>query len=135
VCLSLVTMKSKGLNEIDPPAGAFIQFSCAVNQTVRNNLFAKHLLRNIAQQNVDISDVFHDIARNVYRESNKRQRPFFMNGLYQHRKVYLNELIAPSEGKLSRSHIKCSTLGSSEPPENLVIRNRHIYEIEIEKVA
>ncbi|CAF4571057.1 unnamed protein product, partial [Didymodactylos carnosus] len=44
------TIKDKGLHEMDPPAGAFIQFACAANHTVSdssttdsNGLFIKHL--------------------------------------------------------------------------------------------
>jgi hypothetical protein len=79
-----------GLHEMNAPPGTFIQFACAANQTVTNDLFTKHLLKNIAQENVDINDLFHRIADDVYRESNKRQRPLSMNGLHKHKQVYLN---------------------------------------------
>ncbi len=79
-----------GLHEMKTSDGAFIQFACAANQTVSNDLFTKHLLKNIAQENVDISDIFRRIADDVYRESNKKQRPWSMNGLLRHQQVYLN---------------------------------------------
>jgi hypothetical protein len=82
--------EDNGLHEMNAPAGTFIQFACAANQTVSNDLFTKHLLKNIAQENVDVSSIFEDITNKVYHESNRQQRPFFRNGLHQHRQVYLN---------------------------------------------
>jgi hypothetical protein len=70
--------------------GVFIQFSCAANQAVNNDLFTKHLLKNIAQENIDVRDIFGDIADKVYRESNQQQKPLSMNGLGQHNQFYLN---------------------------------------------
>jgi hypothetical protein len=74
------------------PDGTFIQFACAANQTDSNNLFAKHLLKNIAGKNEDIIDVFEVIVDDVYEESKKRQRPLSMNGLSDYRPVYLNQV-------------------------------------------
>ena len=79
-----------GLYEMKAPSGAFIQFACAPNQTVNNNLFTKHLLRSLIQENVHITDIFQEIANKVYQESNRQQKPFSMNGLHQHKEVYLN---------------------------------------------
>ncbi|CAF1987075.1 unnamed protein product [Rotaria magnacalcarata] len=87
----------KGLSKIQPPSGTFIQFACAANQTIddsgekqRNSLFSKHLIRNIARKNINVTDVFRDIAKNVYLESNSVQKPLSMNGLGQHDGVFLN---------------------------------------------
>jgi hypothetical protein len=72
------------------PNGAFIQFACGANQTVNNDLFFKHLLKNIAEENVSATDIFRRIADDVYQESNKRQRPLSITGLHQHLEVYIN---------------------------------------------
>lgn len=92
-----------------PPSRTFIQFACAANQTVTNDLFTKHLLRNIAQENVNITDIFQRIANDVYQESKNRQRPLSMNGLSRHEQVYLNEVIVPIVGKfkLDRIYNEC----------------------------
>jgi hypothetical protein len=114
---SLAAIEGKGLSEIKPPAGAFIQFACAANQTIkdalesdRNSLFTKHLLKNITRENVDFTDIFRDITDDVYKESIHKQRPLSMNGFQEHRQIYFNEVIKPIERELSRSHIKCLTL-------------------------
>jgi hypothetical protein len=83
-------IKGNGLHKIDAPAGSFIQFACDANQTANDDLFIKHLLKNIAQENVDIIDLFGRIADDVYRESNTRQRPLSMIGVHEHKQVYLN---------------------------------------------
>jgi hypothetical protein len=83
-------IKGNGLHKIDAAPGSFIQFACAANQTANDDLFTKHLLKNITQENVDISDLFGRIADDVYRESNKKQQPLSMNGLHEHKQVYLN---------------------------------------------
>lgn len=72
------------------PKGAFVQFSCASNQAVNNDLFAKHLLENITKENAEINEVFQDITEKVNRDSNGQQRALSMNGLQPHQKVYLN---------------------------------------------
>ncbi len=86
----LANVGRNGLCEMKPSNGVFIQFSCAANQAVNNDLFTKHLLKNIVQENVDVGDIFRDIADKVYRESNQRQKPLTMSGLQQHRQVYLH---------------------------------------------
>lgn len=75
---------------MEAPRGTFIQLSCAANQASDNNLFGKHLLETIAQENVEISAIFQDISNKVYTESNNQQRPFSMNGLQPGQQVYLN---------------------------------------------
>jgi hypothetical protein len=87
-----------GLQEIQAPDGTFIQFACGANQAVNNDLFFKHLLKNIAEKNVTVTDVFRRIADNVYQESNRTQRPWSMNKLSRHEHIYLNER------KLDKSH-------------------------------
>jgi hypothetical protein len=87
---------------MNPSSGVFIQFSCAANQAVSNDLFTKHLLKYIVQENVDVGDIFRDIADKVYRESNRRQKPLTMNGLQQYGQVYLNGKYFPSLEDFSR---------------------------------
>jgi hypothetical protein len=84
-----------GLHEIKVSNGSFIQFACAANQTVRNDLFTKHLLRNITQANVNIPDMFRRIGEDVFQESGKKQRPWSVNGLSRHEPIYLNPAIVP----------------------------------------
>ena len=105
-------MEPKYLSEIKPPAGAFIQFACAVNQitndapeTGRNSLFAEVLLKNIAQENVDFTDVFRDITDEVHKKGHQKQRPFSVNGFRKQSQVYLNEVIKPPTRELSSSRI------------------------------
>jgi hypothetical protein len=97
-----------------PPSRTFIQFACAANQTVTNDLFTKHLLRHIAQENVNITDIFQRIANDVSQESKNKQRPLSMNGLSRHEQVYLNEVIVPIVGNLNRIYIKYLALASNE---------------------
>jgi len=82
-----------------PSDETLIQFACAAGQTVSNNrkrkrgnLFTKHLLRNIARENVCITDIFQQIVDDVFWESNEKQQPLSMNGLYQHGEVCLYEM-------------------------------------------
>ncbi|CAF3536292.1 unnamed protein product [Rotaria socialis] len=96
------TARGKSLDEIQPLPGSFIQFACVANQTVddsgerdRNCLFTKHLLDNIGRKNVDVADIFLDISKNVYHESNRSQKPLSMNGLDRYGRVFLNEVIEP----------------------------------------
>jgi hypothetical protein len=128
--ISSATTKGQGLHEMKPLAGAFIQFACAANQTVkdtmktdRNGLFTKHLLKHVNRENTDISDIFQGIVDDVYRESNHQQRPSSMTGLSQHQQVYLNEVIVPPKGKSHKRHIKCSILCSLELTERLPIKH------------
>lgn len=105
IFICLAEQDNKGLHEVKPSSGVFIQFSCGANQTTeniaennRNCLFTKHLLKNIAMENTDVSDIFSRISNDVFRESKQKQRPLSMNGLNQKRKVYLNEVIIPVKG-------------------------------------
>ncbi len=79
-----------GLQEMEASDRTFIQFACGANQTVNNDLFFKHLLKNIAEENVPATDIFRRVADDVYRESNRRQRPLSMTGLHQQMEVYIN---------------------------------------------
>ena len=105
----------KGLLEIQQRPGVFIQFSCAANQTVRNIeeaddhcLFTKHLLRNIDEENVEITDIFQGIVGDVYRESNLAQKPLSINGLQDIEPVYLNEVEESTYMMIIKLFFACS---------------------------
>lgn len=87
---SLVKVGGNGLCQLKAPKGTFIQFSGAVNQAVNNDLFTRHLLTNITEENVELNDIFQEIGNKVYHESNQRQKPFFASGISQNDSVYLN---------------------------------------------
>ncbi|CAF4595716.1 unnamed protein product, partial [Rotaria sp. Silwood2] len=59
------TGNGAGLCELKVPLHTFIQFSCAANQTVIDDWFTTHLLRNIVEKNVNITDVFQRISNDV----------------------------------------------------------------------
>ncbi|CAF0988623.1 unnamed protein product [Didymodactylos carnosus] len=87
------TISGQGLVEIKPPARTFIQFACDANRTSPADLFTKHLLKSITQENVDITGVFRRIVADVCLESNKCQRPLSMKGLSEY-EIYLNEVMS-----------------------------------------
>jgi hypothetical protein len=93
---------NQGLHEMKPIKNAFIQFTCAANEGVQNNVFTKHLLKHITKENIDISELFRWIAQDVQRESKNRQRPMSINGLYHYQDVFLNEVILPVQSKSRR---------------------------------
>ncbi|UJR32438.1 hypothetical protein I4U23_019900 [Adineta vaga] len=77
----------------------YIQFACAPNQKHsvipsrdRNDLFTKHLMNNIRRENIQIVDLFQRVARDVYRESNEKQKPFSTNGLHGYGHIVLNQV-------------------------------------------
>lgn len=101
---SLAAMESEGLSEMKPPTGGFIQYACAVDQTIRNvvnadrnTLYTKHLLKNITRENVDFTEIFRVITDDVYKESSRKQMPLSINEFQAHNPVYINEVIKPVE--------------------------------------
>ena len=68
-------------------AGAFIAFAADEGKTAqdnpgeRNGLFTKHLLTELREPGLTISEVFDRVRENVYRESSGRQTPFAYSGL------------------------------------------------------
>jgi hypothetical protein len=78
--------------EIEEPDGTFIQFSCAANETADDDLFIKHLLENIAEKNVGVTDIFRRIADNVCLERYKRHRPLCIDGLSKYGDICLNQV-------------------------------------------
>jgi hypothetical protein len=94
LCTSLAAAQSKGLHAMNIPDGrkVFIQFSCPVDKTTKDNLFNKYLLLNIDRENVPATDVFQDIMEDVYDKRNRRLKPFSMNRLAEHAPVYLNRV-------------------------------------------
>ncbi|UJR11542.1 hypothetical protein I4U23_015722 [Adineta vaga] len=89
---SVSNPQDKGLKAMSPPDETFIQFACAASETSSQNLFTKHLLRNIRQENVPITEIFQQIVHDVSRKSHGMQNPLTMNGLRQHHQLYLNEM-------------------------------------------
>ena len=81
--------------EIGRTEGAFIQFSCDKNQVVSNDIFTKHLLNSIAEENVQVVDVFQRIVHDVYDETHQKQRPLSINGLKQDHQIFLNYVPPP----------------------------------------
>ena len=99
VLILLAFTESKGLCEMKPPSGTFIQFSCGASQTLKSNsendrhsLFTKHLLMRITQENLQISNAFCSIVDTVYAESNHEQKPLSLNGLPDNWNITLNEV-------------------------------------------
>ncbi|CAF3297867.1 unnamed protein product [Rotaria sp. Silwood2] len=70
----------------------FVQFACSVDETIDDDLFFKHLLRNIDRQNIHVTDRFRDIIEDVYHRRRRKQRPFFQDGLSDANPVYLNQV-------------------------------------------
>ena len=70
----------------------FIQFSCPPNETTRDDVFNKHLLRNIDRANVSIDQIFQNIVENVYRQRRGQLRPYSTSGLSGDEPIYLNEV-------------------------------------------
>ena len=83
-------MENKGLCATESTDGAFIQYAGAENTVVSDDLFTKHLLKNITEENVNIVDVFQRIVDGVYEASNQTQRPLYINGLKQYENIFLN---------------------------------------------
>lgn len=73
-------------------SGVFVQFSCAAGQTTADDLFFKHLLKNIAQENVELTEMFNRVSNDVSRESNNKQRPLSINGLPKTKQIILNPI-------------------------------------------
>ena len=84
--------ESESLPRLTKIDGLFIQCACGTNESTRNNLFTKYLLNNVQEENVSICDLFHQITKNVEKESNNKQRPLVLNGLCRHDDICLNEV-------------------------------------------
>ena len=91
-------VEDKSLREIQPSAGALIQFACTGNQEVtdtrntdRNCVFTKHLLRHITRRNVDLTTILQDAAMDVYQESKQTQPILLTHGLLGYGKLFLNK--------------------------------------------
>jgi hypothetical protein len=70
----------------------FIQFSCAANETTKDDLFNKYLLQNITRENLSVTEVFRDIAADVYRKRHRRNQPFSTHTLPEDNPIYLNQV-------------------------------------------
>jgi hypothetical protein len=87
----------KGIRKIKLPRGTIIQFACDADETVdgtisteRNTLYTKALLRHIVREQVNVEKVFKSIEEDVYRESNRKQRPSSMSRLPHGLQIYFN---------------------------------------------
>ena len=95
----LAALENKGLCAIEPTDGTFIQYACAENVVVSDDLFTKHLLKNITEENVNIVDVFRGIVDDVCEARNQTQRPLCINGLKQCEDIFLNYVPLSIPGK------------------------------------
>jgi hypothetical protein len=84
-------------------SGAFIQFACSANETTDDDLFIKHLLKNIGRENVHVTKVFQDIREDISQQRYSRQEPFFQDGLEKADLISLNQV----ELKTRMYKIKC----------------------------
>lgn len=89
--LFIANIKGNGLVPMKSLAHTFVQFACSAKETVDDDLFFKHLLRNLNRENVPISTVFQDIAEDVYDERGSEQK-LYQDGLSNVNSVYLNEV-------------------------------------------
>lgn len=88
LCCFFLIHQDNGLKRTDVLDRAFIQFSCAANETNTDNFFSERLLKTITQKNVPVVNVFENIAEDVYLE----RRPLLsMDGLSQHATICLNQ--------------------------------------------
>ena len=130
---------SRGLLEMQPRPGVFIQFAGTADQTASNLqaidghcLFARHLLSTITNRKFNIGEIFKRISDSVYQESKHKQTALSMNGLNGLSEVCLMEVISgtyrrkPEEcmeipeyvvffTTTSRVHFSLETLVSSYP--------------------
>lgn len=107
MCMCFVVAVSKpGLHRMNAPDGrkVFIQFSYAANETTNDDLFNKHLLRNIDRANVHISNVFRDIAEDVYRKRRRQLETYSTSTLPENQPVYLNE-VSVTRGMFLRENL------------------------------
>ena len=79
---------------MEAPERTLIQFACGANQTVDTNLFTKYFWENINQENVDITEIFQQIADDVRRTSGGTQRPLCMNKLPPDEHIFLNQIVS-----------------------------------------
>ena len=86
--------EADGLNEINVPDGTFLQFACAANQTSIDDLFFRHLSKNLPEEDVEITEMFNRISKDVNEESKGKQQPLSINGLTKNKQIYLNPLKA-----------------------------------------
>ena len=72
---------------------AFIQFSCAANETSTDNLFTTRLLQTIIQEDVNVVDLFQGIAEDVCLERHKSRLPFSISGSSQNESIFRDQVI------------------------------------------
>lgn len=81
------------LKQMQPVPSAFIQFSAGDGQAARDELFTKHLLKNLTREHTDVRKLFQGISDAVYQESGGQQKPLAIDGLEPGKPVYLFEIV------------------------------------------
>lgn len=91
--------RDASLHQMSPLKNTFIQFAWDANHignhdqdSDRNSLYTKYLLKNIKKPNVNIGNMFQQIADEVQQKSNAKQKPLSMNGLDEHQRVCFYEV-------------------------------------------
>lgn len=100
----------RGLLDIPPRPGVYVQFAGAANESGSNlhdvhghSLFTKHLVNTITNRKLNVGEVFRRISESVYEESKHQQKPLSTDGLNELSEAYLMELISgTSIGKLEQ---------------------------------
>ena len=85
------------MNKISPSPQTLIQFAGSSDDHASTNLYFKHLLKNIAQENVELVDALRRVEKDVAQESNKKQQPLSMDNLDKNRSICLNPVALESK--------------------------------------
>ena len=83
-------IQSQGLSAMEPVDRVLLQLAYAAKATTQENRFVKHLLENIARENVTVTKLFEEIVDEVKRESERTQKPLSINELKHDEEIYLN---------------------------------------------
>lgn len=90
--ISLAVNKGRASHKMKALPRTFIQFACDSDHSACDDLFIKHLIKNIGKQNTDIREVFQCISDKVYLESGEQQRPVSIHDLSGFGPLYLNQV-------------------------------------------
>ena len=134
-------IKTQAYKKIHPPNNTFIQFVCYgdhvrnnVQEADRNSVYTKHLLKSITKKTLNVREMFRRIADDGYRESNGKQKPLSMIGLFDHQEIYLNDEIIVINSRLHESLVK--TRMSKIRNDHFELANNHFLDGEWhEKIA
>ncbi|UJR32717.1 hypothetical protein I4U23_020176 [Adineta vaga] len=108
-------VNDKGLHEMEAPYNTLIQFACASNRTTTNNLYFKHLVKNITEPDVKLVDIFKNVREDVSEETYKTQKPFTTYEWNEDDEIYLIELIQSKINipKYARWNTKARSMASN----------------------